>query len=167
MQGRLAKTYRLSRELEQHASFSGSIRLNDLPRLSTLVEPDDAEIEVSFEFTSAALEHPAIAGHYKARLTAQCQRCLEPVGVDLDEDFELLIDATDEDVAALQVDTVYSTDGLVNVFEVIEDELILSLPIIVMHEDASCNAYLQSDVADSDSADKNSPFAVLAALREK
>lgn len=167
MQGRLAKTYRVARELVQNASFSGTLRISDMPRLSTLVIPGDEAIDVRFEFTSTALQHPAIRGHYRAQLIAQCQRCLEPVDFVVDQDFELLIDATDEDIEALQVDTVYSSDGILDVFEVIEDELILALPIIVMHDDTSCNDYLRNHAADTASAETNSPFAVLSALRKE
>lgn len=165
MQGRLQQTYRVSRELEQHASFSGRIPLSQMPRLCSLVMHDDSEIEVSFEFASDAFQHSAIRGHYHVGLTAECQRCLEPMVQTIDQDFELLIDATDEDIQAFQVDSVYTSEGYLDVFEVIEDELILALPLIMMHEDTACNEYLQSGASDAPIVEKNNPFAVLEALK--
>ena len=85
----------------------------------------------------------------------------------IDQDFELLIDASDEDVEAFQVDTVFSSDGYLDVFEVIEDELILALPIILMHEDVSCNGYLSSTPSETQVVEKKNPLAVLEALKGK
>ena len=165
MQGKLQQTYRITAELGRNASFSGEIPLSKMPRLASLVMQDDAIIRVNFEFGSNAYQHAAIKGHYTAELTVQCQRCLEPMVQTIDQDFELLIDASEEDIQSFEVDTVYTSDGYVDVFEVIEDELILALPIISMHEDTSCNKYLQSDAAQDQATVKNNPFEVLKSLK--
>ena len=166
MQGRLQQSYRVSRELDQHATFDGTIPLSKMPRLSSLIIANETDIEVKFEFASDAYQHPSIRGSYRAQLNAQCQRCLEPMDFTVEQDFELLIDASDEEVQAFQVDSVYTSEGYLDVFEVIEDELILTLPIILMHDDPSCNEYLQPGEPDSPVVEKNNPFAVLEALKE-
>ena len=142
MQGRLQQTYRVAGELDRNAVFSGVIPVTKMPRLSSLIIENDAEITVQFEFATDRFQHPSIRGQYQVDLTAECQRCLEPMVYPVDQSFELLIDATDEDIEAFQVDSVYSVDGYVDIHEVIEDELILALPIILMHEDKGCNKYL-------------------------
>ena len=165
MQGRLQQTYRVAGELDRNAVFSGVIPVTKMPRLSSLIIENDAEITVQFEFATDRFQHPSIRGHYQVDLTAECQRCLEPMVYPVDQSFELLIDATDEDIEAFQVDSVYSVDGYVDIHEVIEDELILDLPIILMHEDRGCNKYLQPETSESQVAERENPFAVLESLK--
>lgn len=167
MQGKLQQTYRIAIELGRNAFFSGDIPLSKMPRLSSLVVQDDTKIAVTFEFGTNTYQHAAITGHYKADLSVECQRCMEPMVQSIDQDFELLIDATEDDIQSFEVDTVYTSEGYLDVFEVIEDELILALPIITMHEDTSCNRYLQPDVTQNQVVEKNNPFDVLKTLKGK
>jgi uncharacterized protein len=169
MQGKLQQTYRIAAELGRNASFTGDIPLSKMPRLSTLVIQNDTSINVYFEFGTGSYQHAAVSGHYKAEMTVECQRCLEPMVQTIDQDFYLLIDATEEDIQSFAVDTVYSSDGYLDVFEVVEDELILSLPVISMHADTSCNRYLQPEesLEEHQDAEINNPFEVLKALKRK
>ena len=80
-----------------------------------------------------------------------------------------MIDASDEDAEAYQLDTVNTSDGYLDVFDVIEDEVMLSLPIIIKHDDADCNQHWhkETEVADEASVEtQNHPFAALATLKE-
>jgi uncharacterized protein len=60
---------------------------------------------------------------------------------------------------------VMAEEGL-DVVALIEDELLLSLPMIPMHDDPSCNRVL-NELKEGGSAEESrpSPFAVLAALK--
>jgi len=165
MQGKLQQSYRVSKELGQNSEFRGILTLSQMPRLSALVIPDDAPINVSFEFTRNLYQHPSIKGHIETLLQVQCQRCLEPMPLPMDFDFDLLIDASDEDVRAFQTDTLVSDGGYIDIIEVVEDELILSLPLISMHEDTSCHQNWQPDELPEPEEAKNNPFAALAALK--
>jgi uncharacterized protein len=165
MQGRLQQTYKISRELGTNAYFQGDMALSQMPRLSELVLPDDAVIPVTFEFNYNSYKHAIIKGHYRALLSVECQRCLEPMDTTIEQDFELLIDAAEEDINSFQLDSVFSTDGYLDVFEVIEDELILALPIISMHKDINCNKFMQTSSLQESSAETNNPFAVLQSLK--
>ncbi len=167
MQGKLQQRYRVARELGQNSEFAGEFSLPQLPRLSTLVVKDDAEIRVRFEFTENRYQHPSIRGHIETRLQLECQRCLKPMSQSLDFDFDLLIDASDDDVQSFQTDTVWTDDGYLDVLEVVEDELILALPLISMHEDVSCHQHWQPDSLPEPDEGRNNPFAVLATLKGK
>jgi len=167
MRGKLQQTYKASHELDRQSAFSGSIPLVDMPRLTSLIMSDNTSVDVDFEFTRGVYNHDAIRGQYKVGLTTQCQRCLEPMVLEIDQSFELLIDASDEDVEAFQVDTVFTEDGYLNLCEVIEDELILALPLIMMHDNDGCNPYLKEHVDDAPPAqERPNPFAVLASLKD-
>lgn len=166
MQGKLKRTYRTSSELTRKAEYIGVIPLAEMPRLQSLALPQEGEVSVSFEFGHNLLNHALIKGHYVADILVECQRCLEPMSYPVEQDFELLIDAKDEDIESFQTDSVYTSDGYLDVFEVIEDELILALPLILMHEDTSCNTYWKPEpVEDASVEKKDNPFAVLETLK--
>jgi uncharacterized protein len=84
-------------------------------------------------------------------------------------DFRLMIDASDEIVRQSSLDTLYSDDGYIDITEVVEDELILAVPLVAMHEDTACNEDLlikgQLTDSQSEAAVKENPFAVLQQLK--
>ena len=165
MQGKLKRTYRTSSELTRKADYIGEIRHSDMPRLQSLVVPDDGVANVTFAFGFNLLNHAVIRGQYTTELMVECQRCLEPMPFSIDQGFELLIDGTEEDIESFQLDSVYTSEGYLDVFEVIEDELILALPLIMMHEETSCNTYWQSEPEEAPIEEKDNPFAVLETLK--
>lgn len=129
---------------------------------------------------SAAGERRPVAGgddeiwlHLRAdaAVTLQCQRCLqtfdEPLRVDRrlrfvrgEDEAARLDELSDDDVLALPV--------RLNLHELVEDELILALPLVPRH--ASCAAPLplrDPDDEASQGAEEPHPFAALAALRRR
>jgi uncharacterized protein len=101
------------------------------------------------------------------RLTLRCQCCLGSL------DHELAIRAVLRPVRAGQAlpedeldddeaDAI-EIDGEVDVLSLVEDEIILALPMAPRHED--CGAARSSKKASATAYDGNSPFAVLADLR--
>jgi uncharacterized protein len=165
MQGKLKRTYRITSELTRKADYIGLIPLEEMPRLTSLALSNEGDARVSFSFGYNVLNHAIITGEYAADIVVECQRCLEPMTHTIEQRFELLIDASDEDIESFQLDSVYTSEGYLDVFEVIEDELILALPIIMMHQDTSCNTYLQPEPETAPVETKDNPFAVLETLK--
>ncbi len=103
-------------------------------------------------------------------LVLQCQRCLTPVveKVVAERDFIFVADETtaeamDEDSEADVLVISRDFDALA----LVEDELILSLPLVPRH--ALCPQSLPDSVADADFAatsERPNPFAKLAALKK-
>ncbi len=110
-----------------------------------------------------------LVGHLQASFDLECQRCLKPIQTPMELDFRLMIDASDEIVRQSSLDTLYSDDGCIDIAEVVEDELILAVPLVAMHEDTACNEDwpLTGPLTDSQSeaAVKENPFAVLQQLK--
>jgi uncharacterized protein len=166
MQGRLKRSYRISNVVGRHETFAGDIPLGEMPRLGEMLLDGNGSVRVEFEFANNDLSLAVIRGQFAASLRLTCQRCLEPMDLAIDQPFELLIDASDEDSEAFDLESVNTSDGMLDVFEVIEDELLLAIPIIVMHEDASCNPHWQAETGNTEvEAAKNNPFAALEALK--
>jgi uncharacterized protein len=106
-----------------------------------------------------------IKGQLRTSLELECQRCLQSLDMPLELEFELMIDASDELLRDSSLDTIYSDDGFIDIFEVIEDELILAAPLVALHEDSSCNEHWQASASEPEAAAKENPFAVLQQLK--
>ena len=80
-------------------------------------------------------------------------------------DFSLMIDASDEMVEHSSDDTLYSDGGYIDISEVVEDELILALPLVATHEDTACNENWQVAELQAETPIRENPFAVLQQLK--
>ncbi len=168
MQDKLRRQYQVAREMSRNGYFEGEIPLSDLGRVAEMLHPDfDSErnqVTLKFEFLGNEFDSPLIVGQLETSLLLVCQRCLGSMERPIVQNFRLMIDASDELVQKSSLDTLYSDDGYIDIVEVVEDELILGIPLVVMHEDVSCNEHLQpSD--QSDAVVTENPFAVLKQLK--
>ena len=170
MQDKLRKRYQVHREVAQSGRFEGEIELSDLKRLGEMLYPGSDElrerkIALSFEFARSEFDVPMLAGHLQADLVLECQRCLQSLEMPLELDFKLLIDANDDIVQHSSEDTLYSEDGYIDIVEVVEDELILAIPLVAMHEDRACNGNWQVSEPAPEIAKTENPFSVLQQLK--
>ena len=168
MRDKLRKRYQVQKEVTQNGYFEGEIALSELGRLSELLDLTDSDLKdrkiiLKFEFVRNEHEIPMLVGQLKTSLELECQRCLKALELPMTLDFSLMIDASDELVLDSSVDTLYSDDGYIDIAEVVEDELILAIPLVVMHEDTACNENWQ--VSESETVIKDNPFAVLQQLK--
>lgn len=104
-----------------------------------------------------------------AQVPMVCQRCLKPVLLPLEvaQDFRFVADeatALAEDEDALEDLLVLSRD--LDLLALVEDELLMALPIVPMHEACESERAPTSSVDNPlEVAEKPNPFAVLASLR--
>jgi uncharacterized protein len=154
---------------------SGQLPLAELARLADSLLKVDAAAQV--DWAAQGYQLPVIGGapevwlHLQARTAVelQCQRCLQPMQDDLQVDRRFRFVRTEAE--AVKLDEASEDDVLVltprlDLTELIEDELILALPIVPMH--AACPEPLQPAPVDAPVVeDRPNPFAALAALRKK
>lgn len=168
MRDKLRRRYQVEKEVTRNGCFEGEIGLSELSRLSDLLHPeqpdlDDRTIKVSFEFVRDEYDSPMITGQLDTSLKLECQRCLQPLEVPIVQEFRLLIDASDELLRASSLDTLYSEAGCIDINAVVEDEIILSIPLVVLHPDSGCNRHWPA--ASEESVDRENPFALLRQLK--
>ena len=168
MRDKLRRRYQVQKEVSQKGYFEGEISLAEPGRVGELLHPgqsdlEDRKITLKFEFVRNEYEIPMLVGHLETSLELECQRCLKALEWPMTLDFSLMIDASDELVRDSSVDTLYSDDGFIDIVEVVEDELILAIPLVAMHEDTACNENWQ--VSESETTIKDNPFAVLQQLK--
>lgn len=177
MLDKLRRSYHVRKEVARNGCFAGEIGLTELDRLAQLSpaqmlhaqkgESSPGAIKLKFEFGRNELDVPMIVGQLDTSLTLECQRCLRAMDTPMIIDFRLLIDASDELVQESNLDTLYSDDGYIDIVTVVEDEIMLELPLVALHEDESCNKHWQASESESEVAVKDNPFSVLKQLKTK
>ena len=165
MQEKLRRRYQIQKEVTRGGEFQGKIEISDLARLSEFLLSDSTEIAVEFNFYQSEYDIPAVEGRIKTRLTVECQRCLKAMEIPLDMEFKLLINASDDLIADTHLDSVDCEEGKLDIFEVVEDELILELPLVTMHDDMTCNKFWPAQEESSELVTEENPFSVLAKLK--
>ncbi len=165
MQDKLRRRYQIQKEVSRGGFFEGFIDVGELSRLAVFLLSDQAKIAVEFSIRQSDYDAPILEGRLEAELTLECQRCLEAMEIPLRIDFKLLINADDNAVAESSLETVYSEDGTIDIFEVVEDEIVLGLPLVIMHDDIACNKFWQTQEQGPEPATKENPFSVLAKLK--
>ena len=99
-------------------------------------------------------------------MTFVCQRCLEPVDIDVDATVDLaLVHEDDTATQDSEEDYLELNDEGVELTALVEDELILALPIIAVHSEGACEAI--EPVARESEKFSESPFAVLSSLKRQ
>jgi len=139
-------------------TLAGVLELADFPRLSEL-SCSVARIGYTVRGGVSAQGKPALHLDATGMVELVCQRCLEAVVVPVTVRSELelaesqeAIDVTDDDVDRVLAGRSMAVAALV------EDEVILALPMVPKH--AQCPAR-----ADDSNRARESPFAALAALK--
>jgi uncharacterized protein len=103
----------------------------------------------------------------RAEVPLQCQRCLQTMTQLLEVDRRFRFVRTEDEAAGLDEeseDDVLVLPARLDLHELLEDELILTVPIVPLHE--VCPEPLAMPEADEVDADERpNPFAALAALK--
>lgn len=146
--------------------LAGRAALGSLTRLApSLAGSGDADYSLAFHLD--AERRAVVTGRVTARLVVQCQRCLEPLAIAVDSTFELAFVRGLDEAARLpeSCEPALAEDGWVRPLDLVEDELLLALPPVPLHEDGGCRAQPASNRDGPAEKDAKNPFAVLAALR--
>ena len=170
MRDKLRRCYQVQKEVTRNGCFEGEIFLSKTGRLADLLYDGESgqtntQVTVSFEFMRNEYGIPVIAGRLETRLELECQRCLKPMEWPLQLEFKLMIDASDDIIGNSDDDTIYSNDGYIDIVELVEDELILAIPLVATHDDSSCNENWKLSAYDSEVPARENPFSVLQQLK--
>ena len=154
--------------------LSGELDIGQMPRLREMLASEETTpVNVELHAFRDDAKRVLLEGRIAAELTCQCQRCMEPVALPVNADFALAV-VTDEETARglpAELDPLLlERDVEVDLPALIEDELILALPPIPMHERVEdCGERARygrtADEAFDAEAKRENPFAVLKKLK--
>jgi uncharacterized protein len=124
----------------ENICLEGAIALSKLNRLAQCLSHTDGEVQVSLTFHLGKKERVVIFGALNAVVSMECQYCLEPVELEIQADVELVIGDTDDQVRELSsdADAILLTGRNVPLASIIEDDLILGLPMVARHDSGDC-----------------------------
>lgn len=157
------------RHAEQGLSMGGTVKMADMPRLCAHLNQTDGCAHVELQFGVDEQGVTFIKGQVKAMLVLQCQRCMDPYSCEIISDFALGITKTLDEANALPsfYEPVLTLEGQLALRELIEDELILNLPIIPRHETQVCHVEMPLRDKGWKEGESNKPFQVLESLKHK
>lgn len=157
----------------QRKAVEGRVLLSALPRLvESLLALGVSEVDMSTGHVQYQLEGlseryfgeqslPMLGLTFQASLPLVCQRCFAPMPLLLDLHFDYAVchDAPEALLEDEEVDWINPEEDAA-LECLLEDELLMALPIAVMHEQL-CTEVQQS------AGEKTNPFAVLAKLKKQ
>ena len=148
--------------VERRQELAGSIPVSALSDLPGVV--DSGEVTYRLRFGRDAQEIPVLNGGYEVSLNVLCQRCMQPMSVKLAQDLCLGIVVGEEaqQVPGDAYDPLVTADGKISVAGILQDEIILALPISPMHEASDCPA---GEMVEKIKPKRQNPFSVLKDLK--
>ena len=153
-------------------AIKGVWPLDRMQRFTKVLLNDNGQVEVDLRFGRHG-KLRTVSGALSAELTVTCQRCLQAMPYLLQTQLNLAMIKDDAQAEALpdEFEPLLLADEEMNLPEVIEDELLLALPLVLVHEH-DCSDFMQQQakqqIQDAAKAAeqkvKNNPFAVLKDL---
>ena len=160
------------RTAQKRLDYQGVYTPDQVERIAESVVSVDSDVECAMRFEVDNQRLAVLTGDAKVTVTLECQRCGKPFvhhvyttycfsPVRSDEQAEALPEAYEP----VQVNEF----GEIDLRALVEDEVILSLPVVPVHDSEHC------EVSEADmvfgklppEAEKPNPFAVLASLKHK
>lgn len=140
--------------------LAGQLGLESLPRLAQS-GCSGAVVDFVLEGEINERGKPGLRLVVDGSVRLECQRCLEGLDLPLHLEAQLELAASDAEIAAADDDIERVVAGReMSVAVLVEDEVLLALPMVPKHE--RCSA-----AADPGTAARASAFQALAALKEK
>lgn len=146
----------------EHRVLRGALSVESLDRLHDQLSNQGGEIQ--FELHGWFGEQGQVCLHLQASGVLQlvCQRCLGPMAfnVEIDRDFALLADGAEITQDELEDDSkdYLPWEKMLDVAALVEDEVILALPVAARHEFCGLQGRAEA-------GEVVSPFAALAGLK--
>ena len=158
--------------------FEGSLALEQFGQLVDSLADDKGEVQVSLHFYMSEDHRVILEGFVSATLPLICQRCLGVAAIPVTADLRLMGVLTDEQARALPeaFDPMMMGDEPVELVPLLEEELLLALPIVASHPPEDCPAQSSYTTetekeakAFAEQVEKkrksSNPFSVLAELK--
>ena len=166
--------YRLA---ENRRVLKGELSIANMKRLSPLLASNAGSVDVELAFGVDETGQANVKGKVHTLVSMQCQRCMKTMELPIDAKVSLAFVATEQQ--AQDLPSHYEpliVEDETSLTALVEDEIILSLPAVPLHESEQCSVKGQfsSSVLDTTTepaaeseAERKNPFAVLEKLRKK
>ncbi|WP_196157878.1 YceD family protein [Reinekea sp. G2M2-21] len=154
---------------DKKSELSGEINAQRLKRLDDVTEgvTESAQTTLSFDLDDSGRR--VITGHVQGAADVLCQRCLKAFNYKLEGSFNLALVYYDEMAKALPAhldSLLLLPDEPLDVASIVEDELLLCLPMHAMHPEGECHIETHFGADESGEVpERANPFDVLKDLK--
>ncbi|MTD39898.1 23S rRNA accumulation protein YceD [Erwinia sp. CPCC 100877] len=160
------------RTAQKRLDYLGIYTPEQVERVAESVVSVDSDVECAMSFAIDSQRLAVITGHADVTVTLSCQRCGQPFTHQVHATWCFSPVVNDEQAEALPeaYDPIEVNDfGEIDLLALVEDEIILSLPVVPVHDSEHCEVSEADMVFGElpDEAQKPNPFAVLASLKRK
>ena len=145
-------------------SFRGEVPVRELSRLLPSLSSADGALKVQLDFRLDERRIRTLKGTIAGSVSLVCQRCLKALRFPLDLSFRLGIVSSEADIDRLPegYEPMLVSGATLRTFDVVEDEVLLSLPAFPLHEaEQSCVMVYENQPL----PEKDNPFSVLKKLK--
>jgi len=154
--------------VQAQRSFQGKLPLAAMGRLRGSLANVQGDVAYDIEFGKDEIGVAHLRVRADANLPLTCQRTLEVFGLPVHVDAKLGLITREEDEAALpsNYEPLLTVDGQIKLADVIEDELILGLPVVPLRPGfEAAPARVWSDAEEPQDEPQRNPFAALKKLK--
>jgi len=152
-------------------SFAGALPIAAMSRLCEMLADNEGAVQYELDFGRDEFGTAYLDVRVQAPLSLICQRSLEPFVLPLAVDSRLGLIRSEREEAALPPGCeplLVDETGQVDPAAVIEDELLLALPLVPVNPDSSLPPEVTGEATEDSSAAEltQNPFAVLRELKK-
>lgn len=181
MQNALPEWVNLYRLADRGETLAGRFSVSAMHRLGRSLSSRSGDGTASLAFRRDDRGRALIEGEVEAGLAFTCQRCLEPVNLDVRGRIAVVIvedveKSGDDATIPAEFEPYENSGGNIDMLPLIEDELILAAPLVPMHVSvADCGSAAdhveaappeEERSAEQPASDNDNPFAVLKHLKK-
>ena len=154
--------------VSDRAVLQGIIPLHRFSRLAQLLENDNGNVQVRLEFQKARKRRALVVGHASIETRLICQTCLLPLTVPVEVTVRLNLVRSNQALFELNQDEdgLVVEDSLVALVDLIEDELIVNLPMVPRHETACYEETVERPIQ-AETGETQRPFAALSEMQKE
>ena len=119
-----------------------SVAVSELERLGGAVAVEEPGFQVQLDGFEDASGKPGLRLRVTGKVELTCQRCLEPMHLDISSDRSFLLAAREEDLPELSeedddIESLLASSPL-DLMALVEDEILLQIPMAPKHRDGRC-----------------------------
>ncbi|MFT5164325.1 MAG: hypothetical protein ACI9FJ_002926 [Alteromonadaceae bacterium] len=169
-------TLDIKKAAQHQTSYSGYVLLTQMKRLTQSLSDNQGDVDVNVQTGKDHQGLLFLKGDAQVKANSVCQRCNESMTIDLTASFAYSpvkagVLEDEENQLPDWYDTIEINEfGDIELIKLVEDELMLSLPIIPMHDEQDCSAadrQVTWGEIEEVEEEKPNPFAVLEQLKRK
>lgn len=127
--------HRLARSMSR---LEGHLDISALSRIVGLSDSNENQVaEICLQFGYDSSNNCYIQGKLYAEVFVECQRCMQNMQIKVDNDLSLC-PMQEDDKNSTEYEEVILQENMVNIHQLVEDEILLTIPLYPKHQSIQC-----------------------------